>query len=220
MRTLLCMSVVLVFTTTAHAQFGGKDGLPRTTARNADATQRKTADKAHSDHAAKATEQAGTETDLANALLAVMDTDGDGIVTSIEYSKALKAINKIKKDSKGNRAYDKPADANNTAAAAGDAGQAGAGALGPGGARGNEMMARFMQYDTNHNGVLEPNEVPPQARAMLQGADLNGDGVIDANEWQAFAARMGDRMKAVAAGADANGGAGAAGNGGRKPPRN
>ena len=65
----------------------------------------------------------------------------------------------------------------------------------------NEAMARFMQYDTNRDGVLSPNEVPPQARAMLRDADLNRDGVINAAELQAFSRKMGERMKAFSAGA-------------------
>jgi Ca2+-binding EF-hand superfamily protein len=66
-------------------------------------------------------------------------------------------------------------------------------------------MGHFMQYDSNHDGVLSPNEVPPQARAMLRGADFNNDGVIDAKELQEFARKMGERMKAFNAGANPNG---------------
>jgi Ca2+-binding EF-hand superfamily protein len=89
----------------------------------------------------------------------------------------------------------------------------GAGGLGAAAGRrgGNEAMGRFFQYDRNHDGRLTADEVPPQVRGMLQGADLNGDGAIDAGELQALAARMGDRMKAFGAGVDPNGAAGAPG---------
>jgi hypothetical protein len=66
-------------------------------------------------------------------------------------------------------------------------------------------MARFMQYDANRDGVLSENEVPQQGRAMLQGADLNGDGVLDARELQAFSRRMGERMRAISGGVNPNG---------------
>jgi EF hand len=218
MRLLLCVSLMFMFTTSAVAQF--KNPPARGTGKSTESTERKTAEKGHPDRAAKAADQASAETDLANALLAIMDTDGDGVVTSIEYSKALKAINKVKKDNKGNRAYNKPADANATAAG-GDPAQVGAAAAGGAAGRGNEATGRLMQYDTNHDGVLSPNEVPPQARAMLQGADLNGDGVIDARELQIFSRKMGEQMRALGAGAGPNGGAGVPGDGGgRKPPPN
>lgn len=87
----------------------------------------------------------------------------------------------------------------------------GPGALGAGGGRGNEAMARFMQYDRNGDGRLTSDEVPRQAKAMLQGGDLNGDGSIDAAELQAISARKGDLMRAWAAGVDPTAGAGAPG---------
>ena len=67
---------------------------------------------------------------------------------------------------------------------------------------GNEAMGRFFQMDRNHDGRLTPDEVPAQSAGMLKGGDLNGDGAIDASELQQLSARMGDRMKAFAAGVD------------------
>ena len=77
-------------------------------------------------------------------------------------------------------------------------------------------MGRFMQMDANHDGVLSPNEVPAQSRAMLRDADTNRDGVIDAAEMQIFARKMGERVKAFSAGGNQNG-AGAVPGAGRKP---
>jgi len=88
----------------------------------------------------------------------------------------------------------------------------GTGSYGPAGARGNAVMARFFKYDRNHDGRLAPNEVPAQSRAMLNGGDTNGDGFIDAGEFQALAARMGERAKAFGAGNNLNS---EANNGGR-----
>ncbi|HVT29011.1 MAG TPA: hypothetical protein VHE81_13430, partial [Lacipirellulaceae bacterium] len=116
-----------------------------------------------------------------------------------------------------------PEKAKNAAATAGgaDGAQNGAGAQGAPNAQGNEMAARFMQqYDRNQDGVLTADEVPPQVRTMLRGADLNNDRRIDASELQAFSQRMNARMRAWAAGGNPNGGAGVPGDGGGpRPPR-
>jgi Ca2+-binding EF-hand superfamily protein len=222
MRSILCLLVVCLFATTAAAQFGGKNGAAaRPATPPADGVQKKaTNEKGHPGKAAAAADQAGADADLADALLIAMDTDHDGIVTKIEMNKAMAALRKVHKDNKGNMVVpDKAATDPNAAAAAGaDAGlaqdQAGAGAAaGVDQRNDNEAMARFMQMDTNHDGVLSPNEVPRQSWAMLREADTNRDGLIDAKELQAFSRRMGERMKAFSAGANPNGAGGVQGNG-------
>jgi Ca2+-binding EF-hand superfamily protein len=211
MKSILSLFLVCLIATAAAAQFGGKNGAAlRNAARPTDTTTKKTTNEKGHPAKANAEDQAAAETELANALLVAMDTDKDGVVTKIEYGKAMAALRKVHTDTKGNRVVPDgaAAAADKAAAGAGADGQGQAGA-GPGAGAdnraNNEAMARFMQYDTNHDGVLSPNEVPPQARAMLRGADLNGDGVIDAKELQEFARKMGDRMKAFSAGANANG---------------
>jgi Ca2+-binding EF-hand superfamily protein len=220
MRSILSLLVVCLFATTTVAQFGGKNGASaRPATLPADAGQKKaTNEKGHPGKAAAAADQAGADADLADALLIAMDTDHDGIVTKIEMNKAMAALRKVHKDNKGNMTVPDKAATDPNAAAGADAGlgqdQAGAGAAaGVDQRNDNEAMARFMQYDTNHDGVLSPNEVPPQARAMLRDADLNRDGVIDAKELQAFSRKMGERMKAFSAGANPNGAGGTQGNG-------
>jgi Ca2+-binding EF-hand superfamily protein len=219
MRSVLCLLVVCLFATTAAAQFGKVGATPRNTAPPADATPKKTTnEKAHPGKAAAAADQAGADADLAGALLIAMDTDHDGIVTKIEYREAMKALGKVHKDSKGNMTAPDKAATDPNATQGADAGfNQGQGATGaPAGGdqrNNNEAMARFMDYDTNHDGVLSPNEVPPQARAMLRDADVNRDGVIDAAELQAFSRKMGDRMKAFSAGVNPNGAGGVQGNG-------
>jgi Ca2+-binding EF-hand superfamily protein len=56
-----------------------------------------------------------------------------------------------------------------------------------------QMTQQLMQGDRNGDGKLTPDEVSPRARAMLQGADTNGDGAIDAQELQAVYQRMSER---------------------------
>jgi Ca2+-binding EF-hand superfamily protein len=200
--------VVCIFATTAAAQFGNKAAAARNAAKSADATSKKTTnEKAHPGKAGAA-DQAAADAELVDAILMAMDTDHDGIVTKNEFRDALRALGKVHKDKQGNMTVpDKAADP----AAAGLAqGQGAAGAPATADGRNNkEAMGRFMQMDTNHDGVLSPNEVPAQMRGALRDADTNRDGVIDAAELQAFSRRMGDRMKAFNAGANPNGAGGA-----------
>ncbi len=217
MRLFLCISLVFLFATTAVAQ-NNRNSTLRSAARTSDTTQRKTTDRTHTDRAAKAADQANADAELANALLAAMDTDGDGVVTKAEFAKAMSAIHKVKKDSKGNMQVTEKAADTNAAATGNDPGQAGPGAAaaGAGAGRGNDAMALFARWDVNGDGVLTPDEVPQQLWPMLQKAGVRG-GKINAAEWQAISRTMGDRMRAMGAGANA--GAGVPGDGGRKPPQ-
>jgi Ca2+-binding EF-hand superfamily protein len=218
MRSVLCLFVVCMFATTAAAQFGGKNApATRPAAPPADTAQKKTTTEKGKAHPGKANaaDQVAAETELTDALLVAMDTDHDGIVTKIEYREAMKVLGKVHKDSKGNMTVPDKAAADTTAAPAADAAAAqGAGAPAGDQRNNNEVMARFMDYDANHDGVLSPNEVPAQMRGMLREADVNRDGVIDPAELQAFSRKMGDRMKAFSAGVNPNG---AQGNGRPKP---
>ena len=166
---------------------------------------------------AKAGEQAAEQADLAGAILAVMDTDGDGVVTRIEFGKAMAALHKVHKDPKGNMTVpEKAAEAAKVPAGADGTQQNAQGGQAAAGGRGDEMMAKFMQFDANHDGVLEPNEVPPNVGLMLRNADRNGDHVIDKGELQEYIQSMGDRLKPWTAGVNPNG---VPGDGGRRPPR-
>ncbi|HEX5471314.1 MAG TPA: EF-hand domain-containing protein [Lacipirellulaceae bacterium] len=214
MRVFLCISVVFLFIGNALAQVGPNDS--RTAARSNDGDTKRTAENGHADRAAKAAELAKEQSDLAGAILAAMDTDGDGVVTRIEFGKAMAALRKVHKDAKGNMMVPEKAAAA-AAASADGAQQNGQSGQPVAGDRGNAAIARFMQYDRNHDGMLSWDEVPPQARAMLRGADLNGDGKIDAAELQSLNQKMGERMRAWAAGVNPN--AGVPGDGGRRPSR-
>ena len=180
MRSVLCLLVVCLFATTAVAQF--KNGAaPRPTAPNADATQKKAANEKGHPAKAGAADQAATDTELADALLVAMDADHDGVVTKIEMNKAMAALRKVHKDNKGNMVVPDKAAADATVAAGADAGVAqDAPPAGADPRNNNEATAWFVSYDRNGDGKLSPNEVPQQMRTGLQGADVNGDGFIDA----------------------------------------
>jgi Ca2+-binding EF-hand superfamily protein len=67
--------------------------------------------------------------------------------------------------------------------------------MGPGGMNNPQLqMQQIMQFDRNGDGRLSRAEVPPQLAGMLQGADLNGDQMIDARELAAVMSQMGQRF--------------------------
>src|SRR5215208_3332917 len=102
MRSILCLFVVCLFTTTAAAQFSTKGAAARNAVPPAEPGQKKAMnEKARPGKAAAAADQASADTDLADALLIAMDTDHDGVVTKIEYREALKALAKVHKDKQG-----------------------------------------------------------------------------------------------------------------------
>lgn len=57
------------------------------------------------------------------------------------------------------------------------------------------MTDRIMRQDTNHDGKVTNDELTPGMRRLLQGADKNGDGVIDRAEAEAFSAAFVDRSR-------------------------
>jgi len=73
-------------------------------------------------------------------------------------------------------------------------GRGGRGALGRGGRGGSAdaMRERIMSWDANEDGLIARSEVPEQQREnVFDRIDRNGDGVIDAEELEAFLARRG-----------------------------
>jgi Ca2+-binding EF-hand superfamily protein len=143
----------------------------------------------------------------ADPLFALLDTDGDGVISAKELHKAVAVLKELDANHDGSITWEE------VVAGSGVAHQlqmgqsdAGIGTTG-GGFSGKQSQAveRFMQYDKNHDGKLTPDELPPQALALLRDADLNKDGAIDARELQIAVEKMGDRMKAGMAGAGING---------------
>jgi Ca2+-binding EF-hand superfamily protein len=72
------------------------------------------------------------------------------------------------------------------------------------GGNANEATGQFLRFDQNGDGKLTPDELPREAKGMLQGADRNKDGSIDAGELQAALAQQGGRARALRGGVDVN----------------
>ncbi len=64
-------------------------------------------------------------------------------------------------------------------------------------AEADRVTGQFLQNDRNGDGKLTPNELPAESARMLQNADRNQDGAIDAGELQEAVARMGGRARAA-----------------------
>ncbi|HEX4416232.1 MAG TPA: hypothetical protein VH107_21545 [Lacipirellulaceae bacterium] len=231
MRTvLLCTALVFLSAATASAQFNKNSPPARGEKKPPAEANGTTAGEKNAAGADKVADAAALTAAHANKLFAALDLDGDGIISKVELRKAIVSLKKLDADNDGQLtmvecgitdANGQPvAEANSGANANGAANNPNGNAAGANGAgnaaftgRNNDAMGLFLQMDANHDGKLSRDEVPQQMLPMLAHADLNGDGFIDANEFQAAAKKMGERMRAgYAAGMNAG-----AANGGRRP---
>jgi len=124
----------------------------------------------------------GDSTEMVERLME-NDRNGDGMLTINEVSPQLARMLQGA-DQNGDGAIDRQelALAVQNFQAWGGPGRGGPGNFdGPGGSA-NRSLQRLMQGDRNGDGVLTPDEVAPELRGMLQGADLNRDGQLDSNE--------------------------------------
>jgi Ca2+-binding EF-hand superfamily protein len=163
---LFAMMFVLLTATTAAAQFGknpqtAPDGPPP------EAGQGNIAEE-------QAAAPAGPSS---NAIFAVIDADGDGVITKTELRKAIRALKTLDADKDGNI----------TLAEASTAGA-------PSALGGNPAIDRMMENDKDGNGLLTADEVPPHMLPMLQGADTNGDTAIDRRELAAAMSQMNNQF--------------------------
>jgi len=78
-----------------------------------------------------------------------------------------------------------------------------------GGGGGEQLSQRLMQMDANGDGMLSPEELPPQFAQVFPIVDLNKDGLLDASEIAALAKMAGGAQGEGRGGA--LGGRGAAG---------
>lgn len=112
---------------------------------------------------------AGATTAPPNAMFAVIDADGDGVISKVELRRAIKALKTLDADNDGNI----------TLAEVGGAG-------GPAALGGNPEVDRMMkELDKNGDGKLTADEVPPEMMPMLQGVDKNRDRALDRDELKA-----------------------------------
>jgi Ca2+-binding EF-hand superfamily protein len=137
------------------------------------------------------------------------DLNGDGQLTPDEVPAALMPMLQGA-DSNRNRAIDRQelaaamANARNQFGGGPFANGGGAAPVGGQDRDANDITGQFLQNDRNADGQLTEDELSPESKRQLQGADADGNGAIDAGELQAALRKMGGRARA--AGAEAAGG--------------
>lgn len=154
---LFAMMFVLLAATTAAAQFGQNPPV----AADEPAPEAKPKNVAQQG-------QAPPAGPASNAIFAVIDADGDGVISKAELRKAIRALKSLDADRDGTITL---AEASVTAA--------------PNALAANPAVDRMMQNDRNNDGKLTLDEVPPADLPMLQNADANGDKAIDRRELEA-----------------------------------
>lgn len=130
-------------------------------------------------------------------VMAALDTDKDGALSASEIENAAKALLTLDKDGDGMLSNEelRPKMPEGFPGGPRMAGGPGAGGPGAGAMMGEEMMKRmFEQRDTNADGKLEGDEIPPQLKERFAMIDTNGDNAIDVEEMKIAAQRMRERM--------------------------
>jgi Ca2+-binding EF-hand superfamily protein len=120
-------------------------------------------------------------------LLAALDTNGDGAISTEELANASKSLRKLDMNSDGRLTLNEIAPSFGRQRGGGF-GQPGGG-QGFGGGRGNpaDMLRRM---DTNNDGKVAKSEVPQQMLQRWDRMDTNGDGFIDKKELEELAKRL------------------------------
>ncbi len=139
-----------------------------------------------------------------NPFMEALDTDKDGTISADELKNAVESLTKLDKNSDGKLSEDE------VRPPRGDFGRGFGGP--PGGAGGQDMMARMMAMDTDKDGKISKEELPEFLRErLMERADTNKDGFLDKEELEKMQA-------AGAAGREGRPGA-EGGEGGTRPTR-
>lgn len=68
-------------------------------------------------------------------------------------------------------------------------------ATAPTGASSNEVVARLLSFDLNHDGKVETNELAERMRGVVARGDVDGDGALDGSEVHALATTLPPRTQ-------------------------
>ena len=147
-------------------------------------------------------------------LLAALDADKDGKISSSEIEKAVAVLKQMDKNGDGNLTQDELRPMGPPEGRGGfgggrpgfggpPEGGRGPGQGGPEGGRGQgrgnfgpeQMIARVMQGDTNGDGKIQKDEARGPLQQGFDNADTNSDGSLDKSELEAMAKRFAERMR-------------------------
>ena len=113
-------------------------------------------------------------------LMTALDTDGDGEISSKEIDEAPARLRTLDANKDGKLTMDELR----------PAGFGGPGGFG-GGAGGEEMVNRLMEYDTDKDGKLNAEDLPERMRNIITRSDANKDGVVTREELLALSRQEG-----------------------------
>lgn len=146
-------------------------------------------------------------------VMAALDKDGDGVISSEEIAGAVAALKTLDKNQDGKLDHEEL-----RPAFAGPGGPGGPGGRGPGGggfggpgggpSDGAGMVSRLMALDKNSDGQLSKDEVGDRLASLFGRADADKNGILTKAEIEAMAAQ-----------GDARGPGGRGGEGGDRPRR-
>jgi Ca2+-binding EF-hand superfamily protein len=146
----------------------------------------------------------GDPGEMADGMMERIDANGDGELSQDEIPERMaRMLTGADTDASGTISREELQSAmqNFRGGPGGGFGGPGGGFGGPGGGRGGfgdpEMMTRqfISQADQNRDGTITEDELNPQMRAMLQGADADGNGVLDAGEIRIYMETARQRMQ-------------------------
>jgi photosystem II stability/assembly factor-like uncharacterized protein/Ca2+-binding EF-hand superfamily protein len=122
-----------------------------------------------------------------NQLMAALDPNKDGSISSEEMNNAVSALKSLDKNQDGQLSPDEIA--TSVAPASNRAG--GPGGIPGGRSGGPDIIANLKTMDVNHDGKVSRNEIPERMQRILDRADTNKDDALDTDEIEAFSKQLG-----------------------------
>ena len=118
-----------------------------------------------------------------NPVVAALDLDGDGTISTEEAAQATASLKKLDKNGDGKLTEDELRPQFGDRGPGGFGGERGGDRGGPGGgAGGGDMVARMMEFDTDKDGKLSKSEIPERMQNMLTRGDEDKDGFLTRDE--------------------------------------
>ncbi len=148
-------------------------------------------------------------------ILAALDVDHDGAISSQELAAASVRLKALDKDGDGKLSREEAGlTMGDRGGRGGERGRGGDEAPPIPGPTAEELLATLLRYDKNGDGKLDKSEVPERLQGMFDRGDLDKNGVLDATELNKMVA---DQVAPSRGGGDRRGGGPGGPGGGRGP---
>ena len=159
-------------------------------------------------------------------IMAALDADNDGTLSSSEIANAVVALKKLDKNADGKISGDemrpeRGAGGGERGGRGGERGERGGrgGGFGGGPGGGGSFADRIMGFDENKDGKIVKSELPERMANIMNTADSNGDGALSKAEIEAMGQRFEGRRGGRGGEGGGRGGRGGQGQGGGRPER-